>query len=173
MSNTLVNGQKGALEEVTTRRGLIRTIVYGIPVLIAGTLTASISNYLFGRQPAPKDSWADAADISDIRSGEPCQLRYERAVVDGWKVRNEASSAWIILDNQRRVTAFSPQCTHLGCAYRWQVKKNLFTCPCHGSEFNVHGDVVTGPATRPLDRYSTKLVGTRLWLGPLQSSNRS
>jgi menaquinol-cytochrome c reductase iron-sulfur subunit len=91
-------------------------------------------------------------------------------VVDGWKIQNEESSAWIILDEQRHVTAFSPQCTHLGCAYHWQAEKKLFTCPCHGSTFNIRGDVVTGPASRPLDRYSTKLENNRLWLGPLENS---
>lgn len=170
MPQTLTNNTKTTQQECTSRRGLIKTTVYGIPLLIGGTLTASIGNYLFGKERTPKDSWTDAADISDIRVGEPCQLRFERAVVDGWNIRSEASSAWIILDNERRVTAFSPQCTHLGCAYHWQVEKKLFTCPCHGSAFNVRGDVVAGPATRPLDRYPTKLEGTRLWLGPVQKS---
>jgi len=171
MPRTLANNTKTTPQECTSRRGLIKTIVYGIPLLIGGTLAASIGNYLFGKQrAAPKDSWADAADISDMRVGEPCRLQFERAVVDGWNVRSKASSAWIILDNERRVTAFSPQCTHLGCAYHWQADKKLFTCPCHGSAFNVRGDVVAGPATRPLDRYATKLEGTRLWLGPVQKS---
>jgi hypothetical protein len=30
--------------------------------------------------------------------------------------------------------------------------------------------VVTGPASRPLDRYSTRLEGNRLWLGPVQGA---
>jgi menaquinol-cytochrome c reductase iron-sulfur subunit len=157
-------------EECIDRRGIIKTVIYGIPLLISGTLSASIGNYLLGKEPARNDSWADTADISDIPVGQPCQLRFERAVMDAWKVRSEASSAWVILDNERRVTAFSPQCTHLGCAYRWQADKKLFTCPCHGSAFNIRGDVVAGPAIRPLDRYATKLEGTRLWLGPVQKS---
>jgi menaquinol-cytochrome c reductase iron-sulfur subunit len=154
--------------EDKSRRSLIMGALYGIPLLIGGIFTASVGNYLFGKQTAQKDSWADAGDMSDIEDGTPCQIRFERAVVDGWKVRNEKSSAWIILDQQRQVTAFSPLCTHLGCAYHWQAEKKQFNCPCHGSAFNVQGDVITGPANRPLDRYSTKLEGNRLWLGPLQ-----
>lgn len=157
-------------EEGKSRRGLIMGALYGIPLLIGGTLTASVGNYLFSRQAKEKGSWADAGDVSDIPDEEPCQVRFERAVVDGWKIRNEESSAWVILDDKRNVTAFSPSCTHLGCAYRWQAEKKLFTCPCHGSAFNVRGDVVAGPASRPLDRYPTKLENNRLWLGPLQDS---
>jgi menaquinol-cytochrome c reductase iron-sulfur subunit len=158
------------LDHRATRRGLIRGVLYGIPLLIGGALTASVGNYLFGKQASQKPSWADAGDISDIPSGEPYQVRFERAVVDGWEIRNEKSTAWVILDEKRQATAFSPLCTHLGCAYRWQAEKKLFTCPCHGSTFNVRGDVVTGPANRPLDRYSTKLESSRLWLGPVQES---
>jgi menaquinol-cytochrome c reductase iron-sulfur subunit len=157
-------------EENESRRALIMGTLYGIPLLISGTLAASVGNYLFGRQATQKGSWADAGDISDIQGGEPCQVRFERAVVDGWKIQNEQSSAWIILDEQRRVTAFSPSCTHLGCGYHWQAEKKLFTCPCHGSAFNIRGEVVAGPASRPLDRYSTKLENNRLWLGPLENS---
>ena len=165
-----MNETKAAQREGTSRRSLIKGAVYGIPLLIGGTLAASIGNYLFGRQATQKGSWADAGDISDIPGGEPCQVRFERAVIDGWNIRNEKSSAWVILEKDRHVTAFSPRCTHLGCAYRWQAEKKLFTCPCHGSAFNVLGDVVAGPARRPLDRYPTKLENNRLWLGPLEAS---
>jgi quinol---cytochrome c reductase iron-sulfur subunit, bacillus type len=157
-------------KEKKSRRALLMGALYGIPLFIGGTLTASVGNYLFGRRATQKSSWADAGDVSDLPHGEPCQLRFERAVLDGWKIQNEQSSAWIVLDEQRRVTAFSPSCTHLGCAYRWQAEKKLFTCPCHGSAFNIRGDVVAGPASRPLDRYATKLEDNRLWLGPLQDS---
>ncbi len=143
--------------------------IYAIPFLIGGTLTASVGNYLFGRQKSQRDGWADAGDVSDLPGGTPRQIRFEKAVVDGWKIRNEESSAWVILDERRSVTAFSPLCTHLGCAYRWQTEKKVFACPCHGSTFSARGDVITGPASRALDRYSTRLEGSRLWLGPLQT----
>lgn len=145
--------------------------LYAIPFLIGGTLAASVGDYLFGRRPeSQKNTWADAGDVSDIETGTPCQVRFERVVQDGWKLRNEQSSAWIILDEQRHVTAFSPLCTHLGCAYRWQAEKRVFACPCHGSAFNVQGEVIAGPASRSLDRYPTRLEDNRLWLGPLEDS---
>jgi menaquinol-cytochrome c reductase iron-sulfur subunit len=156
-------------EKRKSRRAFLTGALYGIPSLIGGTLTLAVANYLFGRQATQKDSWVDAGDISELPRGTPCQLRFERAVADGWKIRNQEASAWIVLNDQRKVTAFSPLCTHLGCAYRWQGEKNLFTCPCHGSEFNVQGDVTAGPASRPLDRYATKLEDNRLWLGPLRT----
>ena len=47
--------------------------------------------------------------------------------------------------------ALSKRCTHLGCSVPWDEKKKQFVCPCHGSSFSLSGDVLTGPAPRPLD----------------------
>ena len=66
------------------------------------------------------------------------------------------------------MTAFGPQCTHLGCAYHWEDAKSEFLCPCHTSLFSVEGKVLGGPAPRPLDRYETRLNGSKLLLGKLQ-----
>jgi cytochrome b6-f complex iron-sulfur subunit len=41
-------------------------------------------------------------------------------------------------------------CTHLGCITRFQPDLNIIACPCHGSKFNLSGDVLHGPAPRPL-----------------------
>lgn len=157
-------------DQHTSRRSLITGAIYSIPLLIGGTLIASIGNYLLGKQRTKTDGWADAGDVTDVQDGIPRQVRFERIVVDGWDVRNEQASAWVVVDEQRQVTAFSPLCTHLGCAYRWHGENKSFTCPCHGSAFNIQGDVITGPASRPLDRYPAKLEGNRLWLGPLHDA---
>jgi menaquinol-cytochrome c reductase iron-sulfur subunit len=37
--------------------------------------------------------------------------------------------------------------------------------------FSVDGKVQEGPAPRPLDRYQTKIEGTKLLLGPVQTSS--
>ncbi len=47
--------------------------------------------------------------------------------------------------------AFSVKCTHLGCVVNINSKTGGFNCPCHASQFDEHGDVISSPATRPLD----------------------
>jgi len=39
-------------------------------------------------------------------------------------------------------------CTHLGCTV--QLRGAEFDCPCHGSRFTLDGQVIGGPAPRPL-----------------------
>jgi cytochrome b6-f complex iron-sulfur subunit len=46
--------------------------------------------------------------------------------------------------------ALSSVCTHLGCITRYNPDENIIACPCHGSRFNLEGDVIAGPAPRPL-----------------------
>lgn len=46
---------------------------------------------------------------------------------------------------------FSPICPHLGCRFEWHGDANKFQCPCHGSQFNLDGTHVAGPAPRGLD----------------------
>jgi Rieske Fe-S protein len=41
-------------------------------------------------------------------------------------------------------------CTHLGCTVK--ATPRGFSCPCHGSRFGSEGQVLQGPATRPLRR---------------------
>jgi cytochrome b6-f complex iron-sulfur subunit len=52
--------------------------------------------------------------------------------------------------------AISSICTHLRC----QVGhvRNGFQCPCHGSRFDIDGEVIRGAAPRPLDWYEVTLA---------------
>ena len=49
--------------------------------------------------------------------------------------------------------AVSRKCTHLGCTVPWVDKEKKFACPCHGSAFDIRGEVVSPPAPRALDLY--------------------
>ena len=47
--------------------------------------------------------------------------------------------------------ALSRKCTHLGCSVPWIEKEMKFACPCHGSAFDITGNVIEAPAPRALD----------------------
>jgi cytochrome b6-f complex iron-sulfur subunit len=48
------------------------------------------------------------------------------------------------------VYALSAVCTHLGCITRFRSDERVIACPCHGSRFDLEGNVVHGPAPRSL-----------------------
>jgi len=94
---------------------------------------------------------------------------FRRTRVDGWKVTSEKATAWVVKTSDNQVTAFAPQCTHLGCAYHWEEQNKEFLCPCHTSTFAIDGKVTAGPAPRPLDRYEAKVENGKLMVGRIQS----
>ncbi len=64
--------------------------------------------------------------------------------------------------NQQGALVMSWRCTHLGCTVPWVDAENRFHCPCHGSIYNQKGEVLAGPAPRPLDLYPAEIVNNEL-----------
>jgi Rieske Fe-S protein len=60
--------------------------------------------------------------------------------------------------------AFSAVCTHMGCIVS-KISDGKIECPCHGSEYSVAtGDVLRGPAPRPLAAKQIKVTGDSIFL---------
>jgi cytochrome b6-f complex iron-sulfur subunit len=65
-------------------------------------------------------------------------------------------------DNPKKLIAVNPKCTHQGCDVKWSTGAKRYECPCHGANFDANGEVLNGPATRPLTAYPAKIVGTQV-----------
>jgi menaquinol-cytochrome c reductase iron-sulfur subunit len=158
----------------TTRRTFYISAIYGLGAIITAALGLPAVVYLLVPPRMRRQSdWAEAGDISQLALHSPVEMTFRRNRVDGWKVTSEKSTAWVVKNSANQVTAFSPQCTHLGCAYHWDQAQNEFVCPCHNSLFSIDGKVLGGPAPRPLDRYTTKIDGNKLLLGPVEPVQNS
>ncbi len=152
---------------VTTRRGFHVKAIYCVWSLIFAALGVPAAAYLlFPPRARQSPEWFEAAELAQLPTGVPEEVAYRRNRRDGWKLISEKATVWVVKRSETEVIAFSPVCTHLGCAYRWEEQKQHFLCPCHSSTFGLDGQVLSGPAPRPLDRYEVRIENGKLLLGP-------
>ena len=76
--------------------------------------------------------------FDELKPGEAAILKIDGENVAGFK------------DEQGRLCAVSAVCTHMGCIVGWNETDRTWDCPCHGSRFELSGEVIHGPATKPL-----------------------
>ena len=139
-----------------SRRSFLAAAISGLGSLITMALAAPAAIYLFiGARTEKHAGFVEAAKLDDLQIGKPREVTFERTSVDGWRTSREKTIAWVVRTGQKNVVAYSPQCTHLGCAYHFEEQQNQFVCPCHDSLFAIDGKVLGGPAPRPCRRRAT------------------
>jgi glycine/D-amino acid oxidase-like deaminating enzyme/nitrite reductase/ring-hydroxylating ferredoxin subunit len=83
---------------------------------------------------------AEGDSYADIKRGEGKLVEVRGRKVAAYR---DASGA---------IHALDPVCTHLACLVHFNDAEKSWDCPCHGSRFDTRGDVINGPAVKPLDR---------------------
>ncbi len=152
--------------EIHSRRSFYGALLSVVGSLIgAGLALPSAAYLLIAGNSKKKGNFVEAAKLNQLQVGKPQEVTFERIRVDGWRSFKEKGIAWVVRTDEKNVVAYSPQCTHLGCAYHWEGSDNQFVCPCHESRFSVDGKVMGGPASRPLDRYVTRVEDQKLLIG--------
>lgn len=58
--------------------------------------------------------------------------------------------------------AVSSVCTHKGCNVLYDQDLGHLRCPCHGSQYNLDGSNIKGPAKRPLKPYNVTVRSGRV-----------
>jgi Rieske Fe-S protein len=86
--------------------------------------------------------------VKPAEAGSPSEVPPGEARV----VRDGVGKTGVYRDADGRLHAVSLRCTHLGCLLRFNSAETSWDCPCHGSRFDVDGEVLEGPAVNPLER---------------------
>jgi cytochrome b6-f complex iron-sulfur subunit len=114
-------------------------------------LQAAVALYQFLKPVIPVGAFGgkvSAGNVNEFKVGSVSTVRG----MHGFVSRLSADSALVM----------SWKCPHLGCTVPWVESEGRFNCPCHGSIYNAKGEVLAGPAPRPLDIYPAEVVGNEL-----------
>lgn len=119
-----------------------------------------------GEGSAPPAGAAAAVQLADSKEGPPgtftligaAKLEKGKSLV----FQDRTKQPIVVFQNAGgSFKALSAKCTHSGCTVEWQPAnpKERFHCPCHNSTFDEAGNVLGGPAPRPLPSYKVKQQG--------------
>ncbi len=128
-----------------------------------------VANLIVGRA----DPWASFYDparkavhgLADMLTEQANTLSQYKDWVTGGEVDSTREIARgqgaILRDGMRKLAAYrdekgdlhvrSATCTHLGCIVHWNSAERSWDCPCHSSRFSIDGEVLHGPARKPLE----------------------
>jgi len=102
------------------------------------------------------DLVADLGKAKDLNEKDPVLVKAqfkdaEGTIVDEekvyvrWEQINRNTGRWVVL---------SAICQHLKCKVEFFPDQDKFVCPCHGSEYDMDGEVLKRPTRRSLPDYS-------------------
>jgi glycine/D-amino acid oxidase-like deaminating enzyme/nitrite reductase/ring-hydroxylating ferredoxin subunit len=91
------------------------------------------------------------SQYSDWVTGGEVNSPQEIAAGEGAILRDGMHKLAVFRDEEGGLHAVSARCTHLGCVVHWNAAERSWDCPCHGSRFDVDGEVLHGPASSALE----------------------
>lgn len=118
-----------------TRRDFLAGIGVGACALTAAGAVVSVLDYLEPKVLFEPPTIFKAGSLTDFPEGT---------------VRFNAEQRTYIIGSAAGVFALSAVCTHLGCITRHNASDGVIACPCHGSVFDLQGNVLHGPAPQGL-----------------------
>lgn len=78
--------------------------------------------------------------LAKVRSGE------------GAIVKHRGRRVGVYKDENGKVFAVSARCPHMNCSLKWNMDEKSWDCPCHGSRFDIEGNILTNPSFKNAEK---------------------
>lgn len=137
----------------TNRRDFLKRALAFWGLLSALPVVGMAMEFLTPRQAAAARETVMVGKTDDIQPDAPKIVRFNKEPVI------------VLLNPSGQYKAFSARCTHLGCVVQFQREGGPhFGCNCHGSQFDMNGKNIAGPAPRPLAPFRVSLEGKSIYI---------
>ncbi len=133
-----------------TRRNFLDSFATALAAVVAGSAIGVAG--LFANPPERRGDDLDELDVTGM-----AELRDH-----GFATFRFGSEPGIVVLTGDRLHALSLVCTHLGCLVEWSPDRRQLLCPCHRGVFDLGGNVLEGPAPRPLRAFDASVQGDRV-----------
>lgn len=100
-----------------------------------------------------------SAGLSGVVAAQAWPVEPDPAPGEGSVGRSGRNPVPVAVSSGDPACAVSGICTHLGGVLHWNDAEGSWDCPLHGSRFTPDGQVIEGPASRPLDRVEVPRSG--------------
>jgi cytochrome b6-f complex iron-sulfur subunit len=151
----------------TTRRGLIAFFGWATIALVG--LQATVA-FLFFFWPLKSGTFGGKVSVGSPNDFKVGDVKY---FVEGKFYLSRVEEGFM---------ALYQRCPHVGCTVPWRPDfelpnvapgvHGLFRCPCHGSTYLRNGQIIFGPAPRPMDYMAITNEGGKLVVNTGQIKKR-
>ncbi len=138
---------------VLKRRNFLKVAIASIGTITAGSFVFALGKFLSALPSAIAAANKIVISKSDIPSGEAKNFIY----------RN--TPAVLINRPDKGFIALSRTCTHLGCLVEYHHAQQRLICPCHAGNFDLEGNVLSGPPPKSLSAIPFKIEGDNIVIG--------
>ncbi|MBI2910321.1 MAG: Rieske 2Fe-2S domain-containing protein [Chloroflexi bacterium] len=153
-----MNQTEGKCNGTVSRRSFLRTAVVGSIAAWLASMGGTVAYFFWPQKVGAFGGKVVAGRVEDFPVGSMTTVR------DG---------KFYISHVPEGLLAIYWRCTHLGCTTPWladdefhlpggEKLHGIFHCPCHGAIYTPTGQVVAGPAPRPLDLMELTVEGGKV-----------
>ena len=120
-------------------------------VELGNMIKETTNSFVINKFKVP-DADLDVIEDNSVMSESKKAGNFEEIKNDsGHVLKYNGQTIGIYKDNDGKIFAVNPICTHLGCLLSWNNLDKTWDCPCHGSRFDYKGHQLYNPAIRDLD----------------------
>jgi cytochrome b6-f complex iron-sulfur subunit len=138
---------------VMKRRNFLKIAIAAFGSVTAGSFAYALVKFLSALPTRIAEANRLVIRKSDIPSGEAKHFVYRNV------------PAVIINRPEKGFIALSRTCTHLGCLVEYHRIKQRMVCPCHAGNFDLEGNVLSGPPPKSLPLIPFKIEGENIVIG--------